>query len=146
MEILIRIQVEIRNFLEILGNPSNYFLGIPLAKRTSVLPARVFDIAAGHRWGAGCSQLARAPSLRALVRERADRPCPVKVLKRPRENSPMFSPMRKSAFCPILEKRSCGFLNTFQAFSSTCGKSASLGGSRYSSPGIPRTSYDFFDL
>ena len=27
-----------------MGNPSNYFLGIPLAKRTSVLPARVFLI------------------------------------------------------------------------------------------------------
>ena len=49
--------------MKILGNPrnSNYFLGIPRAKRTSVLPARAFDIAAGN--SGGRSGLAPQPAV-----------------------------------------------------------------------------------
>ena len=46
--------MQIEKIQEIIGSPSNCFLGILRAKRTSVLPARVFDIAAGigaRSWG-----------------------------------------------------------------------------------------------
>ena len=43
---------------ESLGGPSTTFLGNPRAKRTTVLPARVFDIAAGHKRVADQPQLA----------------------------------------------------------------------------------------
>ena len=59
----------------VVGSPSNYFLGNPVAKRTSVLPARVFDAAAGN---SGFLPIALATALRLLLlgitsRQRSDR-------------------------------------------------------------------------
>ena len=151
--ILVKSVLEIKKVLEILGHPSNYFLGIlreisgicsplefliqrrkerGLAARSDWGPLQARCLAgllcrfSSHNW-----RLAACSSWSALSEAQT-------------ASAPLLVPDAKIRILLHFGKsvRAVCF-STFQTFSCTFEKSASLGGSRYSIPGIPRISQDF---